>query len=142
MRIIDLNILLYAVNSASPHHAVVRGWWEKVLSEDDTVGLPWIVLTGFLRIATNPRIFPQPLDPKAAIGKIDSWLALDNVRVVREKENHWGLMRGLVADSGTAANLVTDAHLAAIAISHDATLASCDGDFARFNELRWENPLS
>lgn len=142
MRIIDLNVLLYAVNSGSPHHAPVRGWWERVLGEDDTVGLPWIVLTGFLRVATSPRIFPQPLDPKAAIGKVDAWLALDNVRVVREKEIHWSALRELVAGTGTAGNLVTDAHLAALAISHDATLASCDADFGRFKALRWENPLS
>lgn len=142
MRIIDLNVLLYAVNSGSPHHTEIRSWWEAVLSDDDTVALPWIVLTGFLRVATNPRIFPRPLDPKAAIGRVDAWLALDNVRVVREKDNHWSTLRGLVAGAGTAGNLVTDAHLAALAISHDATLSSCDADFGRFKGLRWENPLS
>ena len=141
MRIVDLNVLLYAVNSDSAHHAAVRAWWERALSEDDAVGLPWIVLLGFLRLATNPRVFPRPLDAAAAIGKLDAWLALENVRVPRERDDHWERMRRLLAGSGTAGNLTTDAHLAALAIGHDATLASCDGDFARFKGLRWENPL-
>lgn len=141
MRIVDLNVLLYAVNAGSVHHAAVRAWWERTLSEDDTVGLPWLVLVGFLRVATNPRVFLRPLDPKAAIGRIDAWLALDNVRLAREKDDHWEVLRGLIAGAGTAGNLATDAHLAALAISHDATLASCDTDFARFKGVRWENPL-
>lgn len=141
MRIVDLNVLLYAVNTDSAHHSAVRAWWEKILGENDAVGLPWIVLAGFLRVATNPRIFLRPLDPAAAIDRIDSWLALENVHVAREKDGHWDVLRSLVAGTGTAGNLATDAHLAALAISHDATLASSDADFGRFKGLRWENPL-
>jgi len=142
VKIVDLNVLLYAVNADSAHHAAVRAWWEKILGEDEPVGLPWVVLLGFLRLATNPSVFPRPLPLQAAVGKIDTWLALDNVRVARESDAHWSVMRGLLSATGTAGNLTTDVHLAALAISQDATLASCDADFGRFKALRWENPLS
>ncbi len=141
MRIVDLNVLLYAVNSDAEHHRVVRGWWERTLNDEDTVGLPWVVLLGFLRLATHPRVFPRPLAPEAAATRIDRWLARENVVVVREKDDHWEALKSLIRGTGTAGNLTTDAHLAALALSHDAVLASCDSDFARFEGLRRENPL-
>lgn len=141
MKIVDLNILLYVVNRDSAHHATVLKWWEAAIDRHESVGLPWIVLLGFVRIATNPVIFPQPLDIDTAIGKVDTWLSLDNARLVREKEEHWDILRSLIADSGAAGNLTTDAHLATLAISHGAVLVSCDNDFARFKGLRWENPI-
>ena len=141
MKLIDLNVLLYAVNEDTIHHASVLAWWQRALSGDEPVGLPWVVLLGFLRIATNPDIFPRPLDPDAAIGKVDAWLSLDSTRLLHEKDEHWEILRSLLAEAGTAANLVTDAHLAALAISHGAVLVSCDNDFARFKGLRWENPI-
>lgn len=142
MKLIDLNILLYAVNEDAAHHGPVLAWWEKAINGDEPLGLPWIVLLGFLRIATNPDIFPRPLDPETAISKVDAWLSLDSTRLLREKDEHWDILRSLLAETGTAANLVTDAHLAAFAISHGAVLVSCDTDFARFRGLRWENPLT
>lgn len=142
MKLIDLNILLYAVNEDAAHHGPVLAWWEQAINGDEPLGLPWIVLLGFLRIATNPDIFPRPLDPDTAISKVDAWLSLDSTRLLREKDEHWDILRSLLAETGTAANLVTDAHLAAFAISHGAVLVSCDTDFARFRGLRWENPLT
>ena len=142
MKIIDLNILLYVVNSDAAGHARARAWWERLVDEDDEViGLPWVVLLGFLRIATNARVFPRPLSPDEAAARIDTWLARDNVRLVREKDDHWATLRALLAASGTAGNLTTDAHLAALALTHDAVLVSSDTDFARFRGLRLENPL-
>jgi toxin-antitoxin system PIN domain toxin len=141
VRIVDLNVLLYAVNSDAAQHGVVRAWWEMAVNDEETVGLAWVVLLGFLRLATNPRVFPRPLTADAAAAKLDTWLALDNVRVVREKDDHWETLKPLLSGAGTAGNLTTDAHLAALALSHDAVLVSCDTDFARFKDLRWENPL-
>lgn len=141
MKIVDLNVLLYAVNVNAPHHSRVCHWWEQAVNGDESVGLPWVVLLGFLRLATNPSVFPRPLDPDAAIGKVDDWLAQANIQMVREKEEHWGILRLLLAESGAAGNLTTDAHLAALAMSHGAALVSCDSDFARFKGLRWENPI-
>ncbi len=142
MKIVDLNILLYVINQDTTQHEPVFDWWQETINGDETVGLPWVVLAGFVRIATNPRIFPKPLDSEIAIEKVHSWLSLDITRVVQEKDSHWRIFRALLKAAGTAGNLTTDAHLAAIAIAHGAVLASCDSDFSRFEGLRWENPLA
>lgn len=141
MRIVDLNLLLYAVNSDAPRHAEARAWLQDLLNGEETVGLPWVVILGFLRIATNPRVFPGALAASKALQVVDEWLAIENVRLVREKDDHWETLRALIESAGTAGNLTTDAHLAALAISHDAVLCSTDLDFGRFRELRWENPV-
>ncbi len=141
MKIVDLNILLYAVNPDAPHHERIIGWWEEALNGDETIGLAWAVAVGFLRVSTNPRAFPEPLAPEGAIEHIDAWLALDVVSLVTENRDHWRTVRGLLTEAGVAGNLASDAHLAALALTHGATLVSCDGDFARFPGLRWENPL-
>ena len=141
MRIVDLNVLLYAVNADAAQHQRAREWWEHAVNDEDTIGLAWVVLLGFLRLSTNPRVFPRPLAPGVAAAKLDAWLARDNVRVVREKDDHWETLKPLLGDAGTAGNLTTDAHLAALAISHDAVLVSTDREFARFKGLRWEDPL-
>ena len=141
MKIVDVNVLLYAVNEDADRHAVLRRWWEDALNGDESVGLPWIVVSGFLRIATNPKVYPEPMSADEALAKVETWMSAGTVSVIVEKPDHWRVFRGLLSEVGTAGNLTTDAHLAAIAITHDATLVSCDGDFARFRDLRWENPL-
>lgn len=141
MKIVDLNILLYAVNPDAPHHDRILRWWEGALNGDETIGLAWAVAVGFLRASTHPGIFPSPLTPQEAIGHLDTWLALDVVSLVTENRDHWRTLRALLTDAGVAGNLASDAHLAALALTHGASLASCDADFARFSNLRWENPL-
>ena len=141
MKIVDLNVLLYAVNENSVHHSAARRWWENAVNGEEPIGIPWIVLLGFLRLSVNSAVFPHPFDAGAAIEKVDTWLALESTRVVREKDGHWDVLRPLLADSGTAGNLTTDAHLAALAISHGAVLVSFDNDFSRFEGLRWESPI-
>lgn len=95
---------------------------------------------GFLRLSVNSAVFPHPLDPETALRKVDTWLGLEVARPLGEKENHWEVLRPLLAASGMAGNLTTDAYLAALAISHDAVLVSFDNDFSRFDGLRWESP--
>lgn len=140
MKLVDLNVLLYAVNRDAPCHDAVRSWWEAAVADDEPLGLPWIVLLGFLRLATSARVFAKPLTPGQAIERIDAWLSCRNVRLVHETEDHWRILKELLDRTGTAGNLTTDAHLAALAISLGATLASCDADFGRFSSLRWVNP--
>lgn len=142
MKLVDVNVLLYAVNRDAEHHEAALTWWQEALSDDESIGLAWIVLLGFLRIAANPKIFPMPLSAAGAIKKIDAWLAVPSVCVVTEKAEHWKLLRTIVAETGVAGNLTTDAQLAALAISHGASLVSFDRDFDRFDGLRWETPLS
>jgi toxin-antitoxin system PIN domain toxin len=142
VKLVDLNVLLYAVNRDSTHHDVIRRWWENAINGDEPVGLAWVVLLGFLRLSTHPRVFPGPLDAGQAIDRVDAWIAHPNVKIVRETDEQWRLLKSALDETGTAGNLTTDAHLASLAIAHGATLVSCDTDFGRFAKLRWENPLS
>ena len=140
MKLVDLNVLLYIVNKDSVHHESALGWWEKTLQGNEPVGLAWSVLLGFLRLSTNPAIFPRPLSTRTALDKVGTWLSLDQTRLVQETDDHWHILKGLLADTGTAGNLTTDGHLAGLAINHGATLVSFDNDFSRFPGLRWEQP--
>ncbi len=141
MKIVDLNILIYAVNPSSPQHKPVKKWWEAAVNSEEAVALPWIVLIGFLRLATNVNIFPTPMPLETALERVDRWLKHPGICLIRESKGHWTILRSLLDEAGTAGNLTTDAHLAALAISCGATLVSCDHDFARFKGLRLENPL-
>lgn len=115
-------------------------WWERALNGNEPIALCWPVISGFIRLSTRPGIFPRALSADDACARIDRWLELPVVRVASETESHWSLFKDLIGELGTAGNLTTDAHLAALALSHGATLVSCDNDFARFSGLRWENP--
>jgi hypothetical protein len=142
VKLLDLNVLLYAVNRDSAHHARAKAWLEQTLTAEEPVALPWVVLLGFLRLATTPRVFPQPLGPGQALEVVDGWLACPAVVALAPGNEHWRILKDLLAESGTAGNLTTDAHLAALAIEHGAELCSTDADFARFARLRWRNPLA
>lgn len=142
MKVVDLNLLLYAVNRDSAHHARAKAWLERTLTDEEPVALPWIVLLGFLRLATSPRVFPTPLATDRAVQVVDGWLARPAVVTVSPGDGHWRVLRELLTNSGTAGNLTTDAHLAALAIEHGAELCSTDADFGRYRGLRWVNPLA
>jgi uncharacterized protein len=142
MKIVDLNILLYAVNRDAEQHASARKWVDDILGGDELVGLPWIVLLGFLRIATNPRVFPKPLKPSDALAVVDAWLDQPAVVALAPGDGHWTILERLLANGGIGGNGTSDAHLAAIAIEHGAELCSADADFRRFEGLRWSNPLT
>ncbi len=138
MIILDANILLYASDTSSRQHPVARAWLERALSGTDTVGLAIVALLAFVRIATNPRIMAAALAPSAAFEQIDEWFAQPPAMLVHPGRRHLGICRALLEASGTASNLTTDAHLAALAIEHSAALASFDGDFHRFSGLKLE----
>ena len=142
MKIVDLNVLLYATNRDSASHALAKSWWDEMLSGDEPIGIPWVVLLGFLRIATNDRVFPAALGAEQAMEIVDAWLGQPTVIPLSPGTHHWDILRDLLAGSGTAANLTTDAHLAALAIENGAELCSTDSDFGRFPRLRWTNPLA
>ncbi|MGL4513939.1 MAG: TA system VapC family ribonuclease toxin [Lacipirellulaceae bacterium] len=141
MVVVDVNVLVNLVNEAAPNHRGTFEWWTRTLKAGPTIGLPWISLVGFLRIATHLRILPQPLSPKRAVAKVDGWLRHPNTRLVGETAEHFRILGDLLLESGKAGEILPDAHLAAIAIGNGAQLASCDTDFARFRKLRWLNPL-
>jgi hypothetical protein len=140
--LVDANILLYAEDSLSPLHQQARLWWDDQLSGSSPVCLCWTVLSAFIRIGTNPRIFEQPLSLEQALTRVQSWFDQPCTRVIRPTEQHWTVFQQMLTDGQAVANTVADAHLAALAIEHGCELASTDGDFARFPKLKWINPLS
>ena len=138
----DANILIYATNRDSAHHRAALAWWESVLSDTQPVGLSWLVLLAFVRVSTHPRVLPRPLSAVQATGLVDEWIAQAPVRLVEATDRHWDILKTLLKPLGTAGNLTSDAHLAALAIGHGARLFSTDNDFSRFAGLSWENPLA
>ena len=138
----DANLLIYAVNESLPQHAVAHTWLEQALSGNETVGMPWVSLLAFLRITTRGDLFAHPLEPERAISYVDEWLQQPFVRPVVAGDNHWAVLRNLLAASGMAANLTTDAHLAALALENGATVYSADNDFKRFAGVLHFNPLA
>lgn len=141
MRIVDVNLLLYALDETSPRHEKALPWLEDALSGPTTVGLPWTVLLAFVRLSTRGAVFASPLTSDEALDIVDMWLALPSVVVVQPGRRHAAVLRELLTATGTAGNLVPDAHLAALSIEHGAELCSSDADFSRFPGVRWVDPL-
>jgi len=138
----DLNLLVHAYNADSPRHAASRAWWEEKLNGTAPVGLAWSVMLGFIRLTTSRHIVSHPWTATDACEAVRSWIARPYVTIVHPGDRHAEILFGLLKALGTAGNLTTAAHLAALAIEHQAELHSTDTDFARFAGLRWINPLN
>lgn len=138
----DINLLLHAYNIDSPRHADARAWWEGLLNSTQPVALSWATILGFIRVSTHRHVLTNPLPISASCANVRAWLARPYVGIVDPGARHAEILFGLLESIGTAGNLTTDAHLAALAIEHQAELHSTDADFARFPGLRWTNPLS
>jgi len=141
MILLDANLLLYAVNRDLPQHEKARAWLEQALSDEQRVGLPWVVILAFLRLTTNPRVFERPLAIEQAAAYISEWLSRPMVTTVGPGPAHWPVLRNLLTISGAGGNLTTDAHIAALAIEHGYAVCSTDYDFKRFAGLRHINPI-
>jgi toxin-antitoxin system PIN domain toxin len=140
VNLVDANVLLYAVNSDAPHHEVSRRWLDSALSGEDTVGFAWVALLAFLRLSTRVDLFPDPLSPDEALDVVDAWLGAPPAVVLHPTRDHARVMRRLLQPLGTGANLVNDAHLAALSIEHRCIVTSFDTDFGRFEGVRWSAP--
>lgn len=138
MKLPDVNVLLYAANEASPDHDEARSWLETAFSEAGGVALAWVALLGFIRLSTRRGIFPKPLSVEDAISLVQTWLSQESANVLHPSERHASILARLLIGAQTGGNLTTDAHLAALAIEHGATLGSFDRDFERFSGLRFE----
>lgn len=141
MKLVDANLLLYAMDASSPRHDAARRWLEAMLSGAETFAFTWAVLLAFVRIGTRPAVFERPLDADEALDVVDGWLAQPCATIVHPTDRHAAVLRELLRPVGTGGNLTTDAHLAALAVEHGAELCSCDADFSRFAGLRWRDPL-
>jgi toxin-antitoxin system PIN domain toxin len=138
----DVNLLVHAYNADSPVNDRARAWFEGLMSDPAPVGLAWATALGFIRITTHPRIMAAPYAAATACRHVESWLAQPQVTVLHPGDRHAAILFDLLRRLGTAGNLTTDAHLAALAIEHQAELHSTDADFTRFSGLRWKNPLA
>jgi uncharacterized protein len=139
--LVDANLLLYAEDQQSPFHEPARRWWDAQLSGASPVCLCWTVINAFIRIGTNPRVFEHPLSINQSISRVQSWLDQPCTRLVQPTSKHWIVFQKMLSEGQAAANLVTDAHLAALASEHGCVLMSTDTDFSRFPGIKWRNPL-
>lgn len=142
MILLDANLLIYSVNQDAPLNRKAKSWLESAVSGPDTVAFSWNVLLAFLRLTTRPGLFRNPLTVETAFGLIATWLDQPSTTIVNAGPRHLDIMRELLLPLGTGGNLTSDAHLAALAIEHGAELRSSDADFARFQGLKWSNPLA
>jgi toxin-antitoxin system PIN domain toxin len=140
LKIVDANVLLYAVNEDAPHHRAAHSWLDEALGGREAIGFAWVALLAFLRLATRTGLFPRPLTLLEAGGVLEHWLDQPAAVVLHPTERHLGLLCGLLGPAGTAANLVTDAHLATLALEHGAEVVSFDHDFERFEGVRRTSP--
>jgi toxin-antitoxin system PIN domain toxin len=140
--LVDANLLIYGVVEDLPQHAAAREWLEGRLNDSPRVGLPWPSLLAFVRLVGNARLFRRPVPIEKAWEQVEEWLSLPSTWVPGATEKHATVLARTLADVRGRANLVPDAHLAALAIEHGLVLCSADRDFARFRGLRWENPLN
>lgn len=141
MILIDANLLVYAYVEDFPEHQAACRWLDERLSGLERVGLPWASILAFLRLITNPRIFPRPLTIDDAWRQARAWLQAEPSWMPQPTDRHPEVLGRLFADADVRGDIIPDAHLAALAIEHGLTLCSVDGDFSRFSELQWMNPL-
>jgi uncharacterized protein len=141
VKLLDVNLLLYAIDEESPRFEPAARWTEGIFAGRETVALAWSVLLAFVRLTTRPQIVRSPLSVDEALDVVDGWLERPNVVVVHPTDRHAAILRELLRPLGSAGNLTTDAHLAALAIEHGAELCSSDADFSRFPGVRWRDPL-
>ena len=139
---VDANVLLYAVDPTSAFHTAAKEWLERAFNGPKRVGLPWPSLVAFQRIATHPRAAQKPLSPKEAWSFIADWLQAEQAWIPAPGDQHADILRTLIIDGDLRGNLVSDAHLAALAMEHGVGVCSFDSDFARFTGagLHWANP--
>jgi toxin-antitoxin system PIN domain toxin len=142
MIIPDANLLLYAYDRASPFHCKAAAWWNDCLSGSESIGLPHATVFAFVRLGTHPRVFIEPLSAAEAASHVGSWLAQPCVQILHPEANHLDAVLKILESLGTAGNLVTDAQLAASALTTGAVLHTADTDFLRFQGLRWFNPIT
>ena len=137
----DINLLVYAHNARSPQHPKARTWWNGCLTGNESIALAWVVVLGFVRIVTHPRVFASPLPVEGALERVEEWLEQPHIHLIEPRETHFQTWSTLLKKLGTAADLTTDTHLAALAMERGLVLHTTDADFSRFVGLKWKNPL-
>jgi uncharacterized protein len=139
--LVDVNVLVYAFHDGTPGHAAYRAWLDATLGSDEPFGVSDLVLSGFVRVVTHPRVFDPPVPLAEAMAAADVLRSQSNSVLLAPGPRHWEIFRRLCTAVGTRGNLVPDAYLAAIAIEAGCEWITTDRDFSRFPGLRWRHPL-
>ena len=139
--LVDVNVLVYAHAVEAERHAEYRDWLRALIESESAFGLSDLVLSGFLRVVTNPRVFDPPTPMTAALEAADALRTRPNCVRVTPSDRHWDIFRRLCGHSGVKGNLVPDAYLAALAIDSGSEWITTDRDYARFSGLKWRHPL-
>lgn len=142
MILVDANLLIYAYDESSPFQGAARRWMDSVLSGTEPLRLSWLTLMAFLRITTNPKLFECPLSTREALEIMHELTEAPGVRILHPGKRHLSILASLLAETGIRGPKVMDAHLAALAIEHHATLCTTDRDFDRFQGLRLHYPIA
>ncbi len=140
MKVVDANVLIYAVNQDATHHEDSKRWLDLALNGADTVGFTWNAMLAFIRLTTHPSIFPSPLSVDEATEQLERWLSSPNAKILEPGPAHLATLAALLNQAGAGGNLTNDAHLAAIALDNHASLATFDNDFSRFPGISWQTP--
>lgn len=141
MILVDVNVLVYAHRADAPGHGEYREWLEQLANADAAFGLSELVLSGFVRVVTHPRVFDPPTPTVEALDQAENLRSRTNHVPVRPGGRHWDIFTSLCRDSGAKGNLVPDAYMAALAIESGSEWITTDRDYARFPGLRWRHPL-
>lgn len=141
MIIPDLNLLVYAYNDGAPSHHTARRWWEALVNGTERVGIPWVVVTGFVRLLTHGSVRDSPATPAQVVDYVEEWFHFPHIAPLNPGSEHLVLLRRSLAAAGVGGNMVVDCHIAALAMEYQAEVHSNDTDFSRFPGLRWRNPL-
>ncbi len=142
MTLVDANLLLYAYDSASPHHEVSKRWLAAELSSGRTISFALVTLMAFVRIASDPRVFNRPLTPEDACGLIEEWLEQPSTRLLQPGRRTWKILSELCTNGQARGPMVMDAHLAALALEYGVPVATTDRDFLRFADIDIVNPVA
>jgi uncharacterized protein len=141
MILVDANLLIYAHHQASEFHSRARAWFEDALQGREDIAIAWMSVLAFLRITTNRHIFAHPFSMAEAEKIVAEWMGHPAISMVSTGDRHWEILSRMLLVGQAGSELVSDAHLAALAIEHGAVVCTTDRDFARFPGLRWQNPL-
>ncbi len=141
MLLFDVYVLVYAHRKDGPDFSLYQSWFQEALEGEESFGMADAVLSGFVRVVTNPRIFSQPTPIEVALAFGGAIRSRPNCVPISAGPRHWSIFSELCRAVNARGNLVTDAHLAALAIESDCDWMSTDSDFAKFPGLRWRHPL-
>jgi len=138
----DINLLIYAYNDGATQHVAARDWWEDLMRGKEAIGVAWAVSIGFIRLMSNDKVLKSTLTPSDAAKRATDWFRFPHVKPLNPGEQHLEYFHRNLATQGNGRNLVTDAHIAALAMEYDAVVHTNDSDFSRFPDLHWHNPIS